>query len=169
MGCTWGQKWLYEFKGALLYEGEPIKKWDHVLQKLGGTIILTFTTVFFVQETSTVSSNINKLVQALQDSKSHVYNIFKHKIGDFATENEKLQEQANNSSIKTKTQKSRKCMRESAIGKKILNQKNKCITSCPKKCTRISDMLTLAAATKSFFSLSVANQVLFGREYISSL
>lgn len=30
-------------------------------------------------------------------------------------------------------------------------------------------MLTLAAAAKSFFSLSVANQVLFGREYISSL
>jgi hypothetical protein len=55
-------------------------------------------------------------------------------------------------------------MHESTIGKKY-----KCITSCTKKYKRISDMLTLAAAAKSFFSLSVANQVLFGREYISSL
>jgi hypothetical protein len=39
----------------------------------------------------------------------------------------------------------------------------------PKEFKKNSDMLTLAAAAKSFFSRSVANQVLFGREYISSL
>jgi precorrin-3B methylase len=47
MGCTWGQKWLFRVSFHLSLS-EPIKKWDHVLQKLGGTIILTFTTVFFV-------------------------------------------------------------------------------------------------------------------------